>query len=224
MNHDDRQHSNAQPDAARSDTRPIALRALSRARFLAWIAGGAALALGAKGALGSLSEWRFNTVERPVPVFDRSTYRLIVDGLVERPFTLDYDELRALPAVRQVSDFHCVEGWGVDDVRWDGVRMQSIIERARPTAEAKFVTFHSMGDIYRDSLSMAQANFGDTMIAYDMDRAPLSKSHGSPLRLVMPQMYGYKGPKWLTRIEFRPRRDTGFWEQRGWAVDAWLKL
>ena len=39
----------------------------------------------------------------------------------------------------------------------------------------------------------------------------------------MPRMYGYKGSKWLTRIEFRDRRDIGYWEQRGWRVDAWIE-
>ena len=199
-------------------------RALSRRRFLGFVAGGALLAVAGKRTLGLLGGWRFNTVERPVPEFDPATYRLVVDGLVGRPFTLTYDELRALPPVRQVSDFHCVEGWGVDDVRWDGVRLQAIMEQARPTAEARFLTFHSLGGIYRDSLSMRQAMFGDTLIAYDMDGEPLSRSHGLPLRLMMPQMYDYKGPKWLTRIEFRSVRDHGFWEQRGWAVNAWIKI
>ncbi|MEE8336566.1 MAG: molybdopterin-dependent oxidoreductase [Dehalococcoidia bacterium] len=202
---------------------PRTAHALSRARFLGFLGGGALLGLTGKRALGLLGGWRFNTVERPVPEFDSAAYRLVVDGHVERPFTLTYDELRTLPSVRQVSDFHCVEGWGVDDVRWDGVRLQAIIERARPTEQAKFLTFHSMGGIYRDSLSMRQAMSGDTLIAYDMDGEPLSRSHGLPLRLVMPQMFGYKGPKWLTRIEFRSGRDFGFWEQRGWAVDAWIK-
>jgi DMSO/TMAO reductase YedYZ molybdopterin-dependent catalytic subunit len=136
--------------------------------------------------------------------------------------TFTYDELRSLPPVHQVSDFKCVEGWGVDDVRWDGVRLQSLIDMARPASTAGFVTFHSLGEIYRDSLTIEQALLPDAMIAYDMDGAPLSPDHGLPLRLVMPRMFGYKGPKWLTRIEFRDRRDIGYWQTRGWKVDAWI--
>lgn len=199
-----------------------ASKLVSRARFLALMAGGAAAAYLATRAYGSVGSWRYNTVEHPVPPFDLHSYRLTIDGLVERPLTLTYDELRGLPAIMQVSDFHCVEGWGVDDVRWDGVRLQSLIDLVKPTANAGFVTFHSLGAIYRDSLSMPQALLPDALIAYDMDGSPLEPDHGLPLRLVMPQMFGYKGPKWVTRIEFRDRQDIGYWEQRGWRVDAWI--
>ena len=70
---------------------------------------------------------------------------------------------------------------------------------------------------------MQQAALPDVLLAYDMERAPLAREHGAPLRLVMPRMYGYKGPKWVTRIEFRDRQDVGYWEHRGWRMDAWVK-
>lgn len=199
-----------------------AIRLFSRARFLGVVAGGGLLAFLGTRAVASMGSWRINTVERPRPLFDFSTYRLTIDGLVEHPVTLTYDELRALPAVRQVSDFHCVEGWGIDDVMWDGVRLQSIIDLVRPAGRASHITFHSLGATYRDSLSLEQARLPDAMIAYDMDGAPLSPDHGLPLRVVMPRMFGYKGAKWLTRIEFRDVQDTGYWEQRGWKTDAWI--
>jgi DMSO/TMAO reductase YedYZ molybdopterin-dependent catalytic subunit len=166
--------------------------------------------------------WRYNTVEPSIPRFDPSTYALTVDGLVENPLVLSYEDLRRTGAVRQVSDFRCVEGWGVDNVRWDGVRMQHIIDMARPTSSAKYITFHSMGGIYRDSLSMQQSSLADVLVAYDMDGRPLTPEHGLPLRVVMPQMFGYKGAKWLRRIEFRDEQDIGYWEERGWQVDAWI--
>ncbi len=197
---------------------------VSRARFLALIAGGAALGYGGMKVWGrAVQGWRFNTVESPVPAFDPAEYRLVIDGLVEEPVTLTYSDLRALPPIRQISDFHCVEGWGVDDVQWDGVRLQTIIDRVRPTEAARYVTFHSMGGVYRDSLTMHQVGLPDVLVAYDMDGEPLPKDHGLPLRLVMPRMFGYKGPKWLTRIEFRDEQDIGYWEQRGWEVDAWIR-
>lgn len=214
-----------QQDAPQSgSSRGFRLPGVSRLRFLALLGGGAlAGAGGVRFFGGGLSGWRYNTVESPVPAFDPSEYRLVVDGRVERPFTLTYDELRAMPPVRQVSDFHCVEGWGVDNVHWDGVRMQSIIDRARPSKEARYITFHSMRGIYRDSLSLQQSSLPDVLIAYDMDGQPIEKDHGAPLRLVMPRMFGYKGAKWLTRIEFSAEQTIGFWEERGWDVDAWIK-
>ena len=202
-----------------------AARVLSRGRFLALLAGSAVAGWAAVKALGSLTGgWRINTVEQPRPEFDATAYRLTIDGLVEQPLTLTYGELLALPAVRQVSDFHCVEGWGVDDVQWDGVSLQTIADLVGPGPEAGFVTFHSLGEIYRDSLTLEQALLPDVLVAYRMNGAELPPDHGPPARLIMPRMYGYKGPKWLTRIEFRDRRDIGYWEERGWSVDAWIEV
>ncbi len=202
---------------------PRSRRLLSRARFLGLLAGGAALGALSTRVFGLVDGWRENTVEDGRPVFDRATYRLTVDGLVARPLSLDYDALRSLPAVRQVSDFHCVEGWRVPNVRWDGVRFQSLAELVGPLPDARYVTFHSLGGVYRDSLSLTQARLPGVLIAYDLDGAPLSRVRGAPARLVMPRMFGYKGPKWLTRVEFRDRQDLGYWEQRGWRVDAWIR-
>jgi DMSO/TMAO reductase YedYZ molybdopterin-dependent catalytic subunit len=167
--------------------------------------------------------FRINTVEKPVPDVAPPAYRLVVDGAVERPLTLTLDGLLALPSVKQISDFHCVEGWGVDNVRWQGVRFQTLAEMVGPRKEAGFVTFHSEGDVYTDSLSLGQAMLPDVLLAYSMWEKPLERKHGYPLRLVMPRMYGYKGPKWLKRVEFVSYRETGYWERRGWAIDAWIK-
>lgn len=202
---------------------PRARRLLSRTRFLGLLAGGAAVGALSTRVFGLVDGWRENTVEESRPVFDPGTYRLTVDGLVARPLSLDYEALRALPAVRQVSDFHCVEGWMVPDVRWDGVLFQSLAELAGPLPDARYVTFHSLGGVYRDSLSLTQARLPGVLIAYDLDGAPLSRVRGAPARLVMPRMFGYKGPKWLTRVEFRDRQDLGYWQQRGWRVDAWIR-
>ena len=167
--------------------------------------------------------FRINTVEKPTPDIDPAAYRLVVDGAVERPRTLTLDELQALPSVKQISDFHCVEGWGVDNVRWQGVRFQTLAEIVGPKKEAGFITFYSEGGVYTDSLSLGQAMLPDVLLAYSMWEKPLEQKHGYPLRLVMPRMYGYKGPKWLKRVEFVPYRETGYWERRGWAIDAWIK-
>lgn len=195
---------------------------ISRRRLLA--AGGLGVALGAGGLklLRLPGGFRLNTVERPTPAIDPAAFRLTVDGAISSPFSFNLDELKALPSVRQVSDFHCVEGWGMKDLRWEGVRMQTLIERAAPASDVGFITFHSWGGVYKDSLTMQQAGLADVLVAYNLNEKPLPKDHGYPLRLVMPQMYGYKGPKWLERIEFVKVRDTGYWEERGWKIDAWL--
>ena len=60
------------------------------------------------------------------------------------------------------------------------------------------------------------------MLAHAMDGAPLARKHGAPARLVMPQMYGYKGVKWVNRIVVTDRVTDGYWQQRGYDRDAWI--
>ena len=69
---------------------------------------------------------------------------------------------------------------------------------------------------------MKQTTMPNVMLAHSMDGKPLSQAHGSPMRLVIPEMYGYKGVKWLTRIDLVPKLEPGFWEQRGYDMDAWV--
>ncbi len=204
------------------DRKQPLIRSLSRARFLGLLGFGAAGVLASRWVRDQLEGFRYNTVERPRPAFDPATYRLRVDGMVARPLDLTYDELLALPRVRQTSDFHCVEGWGVDDVRWEGLSLQSLMERVGPAEGARFITFHSMGGVYADSLTIEQASLASVLLAYHMYEQPLTPDHGAPLRLVMPRMYGYKGPKWVERVEFVGHRVVGYWEQRGWELDAWI--
>jgi len=166
--------------------------------------------------------WRIYSVNPPWPTFDPATYRLTVDGAVERPLSLTWDEVMALPQARQTTDFHCVTGWTVGNVHWQGVRLSDLWDRAKPTAEAKYANFISMEYPYVDSLSMAQTVLQQVMLGHSMGGAPLSQAHGSPMRLVIPEMYGYKGVKWLHRIELVPKLQAGFWEQRGYDVDAWV--
>ena len=121
-----------------------------------------------------------------------------------------------------MSDFHCVEGWGVKDVRWEGVRLQTVLDMVQPKREAAFISFYSLDGFYTDSLSLGQAALPDALIAYKMYEQPLEADHGYPLRFVMPKMYGYKGAKYLYRMEFVPTQITGYWEQRGWQINGWL--
>jgi DMSO/TMAO reductase YedYZ molybdopterin-dependent catalytic subunit len=172
--------------------------------------------------LGGFGGFRINTVEPKNPNFDPASYRFVVDGMVDNPISLTYDQLLALPSVHQISDFHCVEGWGVKDVRWEGVRLQTILDLVHPKQEAGFVTFHSLDGFYTDSLSLGQASLPDALLAYRMYEQPLPAEHGYPLRFIMPKMYGYKGAKFLYRMEFVSSQITGYWEQRGWQLNAWI--
>jgi DMSO/TMAO reductase YedYZ molybdopterin-dependent catalytic subunit len=177
---------------------------------------------GLRGIIPFGKGWRIYAVDPPYPTFDPATWRLRIDGLVERPQSLTYAQLLALPRAQQTSDFVCVTGWSVDDVRWSGVRFADLLAAARPLPAAKALRFVSAEDPYEDTLTLEQAGASDAMLAYDLDGAALERKHGAPARLVMPQMYGYKGVKWVHRIVVTDHVQDGYWQQRGYDRDAWI--
>ena len=219
---------------------PVELRAYGRRTFLAvtgiglssllwgkpvWqtVSGAAQPLQGALPAgLVPSSGWRIYTVAATMPRFDREKWRLRIEGLVEQPVTLTYEDLLALPRAEQVSDFHCVTGWSVEDVHWAGVRFRDLLDPARPRPSATALTFVSAERPYVDTLTLEQAHLADAMLAYEMDGKPLSRAHGAPVRVVIPEMYGYKNVKWVERIVVDDHVEPGYWEQRGYDVDAWV--
>lgn len=173
------------------------------------------------------------TMENSAPDFDPARgilrtsegeipYVLKVDGLVEAPQNLTYADLRDLPQHRQVSDFHCVEGWSVHSVPWGGVLFDEIVRLARPKPEAKFVTFHSIGETryapkgqehYIENLPLEQLldKAGDYLLALDLGDDPLPADRGAPMRLVCPYDLAYKSIKFIERIEFVEEMELGWW-------------
>ncbi|HZR91725.1 MAG TPA: molybdopterin-dependent oxidoreductase [Gaiellaceae bacterium] len=166
--------------------------------------------------------WRIYTVADSMPSFDPVTWRLRIDGLVRTPAELSYRDLLALPKAQQVSTFHCVTGWVVGGVRWGGVRFRDLLAPAGVLPRAGALRFVSAERPYDDYLDLRQASLRDVMLAYEMDGRPLPREHGAPVRVVIPDMYGYKNVKWVERIELVVRPGSGYWEQRGYDRDAWV--
>ena len=75
---------------------------------------------------------------------------------------------------------------------------------------------------YEDTLTLEQVRTRDAMLALEMDGRPLERKHGAPARVLMPQMYGYKSVKWVSRIVVTDRVEDGYWQQRGYDRDAWI--
>jgi DMSO/TMAO reductase YedYZ molybdopterin-dependent catalytic subunit len=157
-----------------------------------------------------------------MPRFDPRSWRLRIDGLVASPRELTYKELLRLPRAEQTSDFHCVTGWTVRNVRWAGVRFRDLLALAQPLPQADALRFVSAESPYEDTLTLPQALRPHAMVAYEMDGRPLSRPHGAPARVVMPAMYGYKNVKWVERIELVAHPSDGFWEKLGYDRDAWV--
>jgi DMSO/TMAO reductase YedYZ molybdopterin-dependent catalytic subunit len=152
----------------------------------------------------------------------REPFRLVLDGLVEKPVSLSYVDLKSFPQISQKSDFHCVEGWSVKDLVWGGFRFAEVLKRVKPKPEARYAIFHSLGqteplpnglDHYiesfpvKDLLDPKKA----CLLALSMNGKPLPHDHGAPLRLVSPYDLGYKGSKYVTRIEFASEARPGWW-------------
>lgn len=166
--------------------------------------------------------WRIYAVDPPHPVFDPATWRLEISGLVRRRLSLTYAQLLTFPRVQQTSDFVCVTGWSVDDVRWGGVRFADLLRAADPLPAGRALRFDSLEEPYFDFLTLEQALSPDAMLAHAMDDEPLERKHGAPARVVMPRMYGYKGVKWVRRIVVTDRVTDGYWQQRGYDRNAWI--
>jgi DMSO/TMAO reductase YedYZ molybdopterin-dependent catalytic subunit len=168
------------------------------------------------------SGWRIYTISGNMPTFDAATWRLQIGGLVDNPVSLTYNQLRALPRVDQVSTFHCVTGWSVKNVHWGGVRMHDVLAAAGPKSSALALEFVSMEVPYIDYLTRQEASLHDVMLAYEMDGKPLRREHGAPVRLIIPEMYGYKNVKWLQQINLVGEPESGYWENLGYDRDAWV--
>jgi len=213
-------------------------RRIGRGVFLATVAGGLTSLWWGKAAWGHVSNalsgveaavplvpnkgWRIYTVAATMPTFDPASWRLRIGGLVDHPMELTYDELRALPQASEVRDFHCVTGWSVDNVHWRGVRFQDLLGKARPHPNARALQFVSAEEPYVDYLTLAQATMPDVMLAWEMDGKPLLREHGAPVRVVIPEMYGYKNVKWVAEINLVPQAELGYWENLGYDENAWV--
>jgi DMSO/TMAO reductase YedYZ molybdopterin-dependent catalytic subunit len=156
------------------------------------------------------------------PKIDLKTYTLAIDGEVEQPKALTWQEILSLPATVSTFDFHCVEGWSVNDCTWEGVLFDEIITLVKPRLSAKYVTFEC-ADGYATSLTRDELVSNKALLAYKLDGKPLEEGLGFPLRLVVPNKYAYKSAMWLIHMHFSSVKTLGFWEKRGYSdtADVW---
>jgi DMSO/TMAO reductase YedYZ molybdopterin-dependent catalytic subunit len=162
------------------------------------------------------------------PDVDAASWRLRIDGLVGRPLALGFDELLALPGIEQYVTMQCISnlvgGDLVSTAKWTGVPLDALLRRAGGVSDrAVRVVFHAVGG-YTDSLPVAKATDGTTMVAYGMNDNTLPRAHGYPARIIAPGIYGMKSVKWLQRIEVVDYDYRGYWESSaGWDNIAEIK-
>lgn len=156
-------------------------------------------------------------------------YRLVIDGLVERPLSLSLADLRSRPAQSQITKHDCVEGW-TSIGEWTGVRLETLLDEAGLKPEARYIVFHCFdaldqtegGDRYYESIDLIDARHPQTILAYAMNGQTLPVPHGAPLRLRVERQLGYKHAKYIRRIEAVESfahiggGKGGYWEDRGY--------
>ena len=158
-------------------------------------------------------------------------WRLVIDGLVERPLSLSLTQLRAEPARTQITRHDCVEGWSAIG-KWSGARLGPLLDKAGLKEGARYLVFHCADTLdpnapeglgrYYESIDLIDAYHPQSILAYDMNGAPLGVPHGAPLRLRVERQLGYKHAKYVMRIEAVADLTGigggkgGFWEDRGY--------
>src|SRR5690606_14302861 len=152
----------------------------------------------------------------------RSQFRLRVHGDVERPFEVDFKQLLALPQTHQVCDEHCVTGWSVLDAKFNGVQVKTRGEKDNIKASASHVIFEAAHG-NTENVRLAEALAPNVLVAHTLGGEPLPRTHGGPVRALVPDLYFWKSAKWLTGIRFVARNEPGYWETRGYHnhADPW---
>ena len=153
------------------------------------------------------------------PNVTRESFRLAVDGACKRPYVLDWAGLQELEQVDDVSDFHCVTGWSRLDIPWRGVRLQTALALAEPLEGATHLMCHG-SDGYETNIPLVEALKDDVLLAFGVDGGALPANHGGPVRVITPQLYAWKGAKWVSRLELLAGDRKGFWELRGYSNSA----
>ena len=151
-----------------------------------------------------------------------ANWSLRVYGEVERPAVLSYQELLNLDQVHITCDVHCVTGWTLLDSRWSGVRLSTIMDRAKPRKSAGFIIFEA-AEGYTSNIPMSDISKENVILAHSLFGDRLPKEHGAPVRAVIPDRYFYKSAKWIEAVKVTSRDEPGYWERQGYSnsADPW---
>ncbi len=159
-----------------------------------------------------------------VPTVDLATWTFAVDGLVERPFVLRWDELLALPRSTTRCDIHCVTTWSRFDNTFAGISVQFLLQRAGVRPEARYCLV-SAEQGFTTNLPLADLDRPENLVALTHDGEPLTPEHGGPARLLVPHLYFWKSAKWVRGLTLLDADVPGFWEQNGYHMhgDPWTE-
>lgn len=160
------------------------------------------------------------------PEVNADDWHLTFDGLVDKPLTLTFEDIKALPSVEIMRTLTCISnpvgGNLIGNALWTGTYLQPLFKEVGIQPSAVYAKFAAADD-YHTSIDLKLLDDPRSFLAYKMNGEPLTKEHGYPLRLFLPGSYGQKMPKWITRIELIEDEYEGYWESKGWSNVAQAK-
>ena len=155
-----------------------------------------------------------------IPQVDSKSWNLTIKGLVEKPITINYDQIRSMPSVQEYVTLECISnkigGDLISTALWKGVRLSQLLEKAVIKPNVKYVVFRC-ADGYDVGVPIEESQMEGAILAYEMNYAPLTAKHGFPVRAIVPGLYGMMNPKWLTEIELVDTVYQGYWQRLGWS-------
>jgi len=150
-----------------------------------------------------------------MPTVDRSAYVLSVGGLVKEARQWSWKEMMAMPNSRVNCRLISVSGWSVR-ADWDGIKWGDFLKQMFIQNEARYVRFTSVGENYTTAVALKDLENPRVLLAYGVKGEPIEAEYGGPLRMVIPNLWGYKSCKWLGKIDFLDQMEGGYWEDRGY--------
>ena len=151
----------------------------------------------------------------PTPRVSTTEWTLSIDGAVEEPYTLDWEQFTQIAQTEWHGDIHCVTRWSKFNMDWRGADVKALIERARPTPDASHLLAHCYGG-YTTNMPLSDVTEHPALIAHEADGTPLDGDHGGPARLLVPHLYLWKSAKWVSRLQLLDHDELGFWERNGY--------
>jgi DMSO/TMAO reductase YedYZ molybdopterin-dependent catalytic subunit len=155
-----------------------------------------------------------------VPQVDAKSWRLTIKGLVDNPLTIDYDQIKSMASIEEYVTLECISnkigGDLIGTALWKGVRLKDLLENAGVRPEVKYLVFRC-SDGYDVGIPLERSLMDGSILAYNMNSAPLTAKHGFPVRAIVPGLYGMMNPKWLTEIELVDSVYEGYWQRLGWS-------
>ncbi len=157
-----------------------------------------------------------------MPVIDLQKYSLSVEGLVKKERHFSWLEILAMPKSTVNCRLTSVSGWSVR-ADWEGIRWKDFLKQISVDSMANHVRFTSVGGGYSTTVPFKDLENPRVLFAYTVDGNPIEAEYGGPLRMVIPNLWGYKSCKWVGQIEFVDQEEGGYWEDRGYTRSGMIE-